>query len=125
MRFSAAGWNYVLQDAVGPFISPKQRGFVKRRSIVQNLMNLDAGARCSGFNPPTSCLPMLLLLDMRAAFPSVGHGWLRRVLRWMQSPTVFLRVFGSLLALVSAMMIWEVLCTLASLSTEVSYKDAR
>lgn len=43
MRFSAAGWNYVLQDVVGEFISPNQRGFRQAALIVQSIIDSEAG----------------------------------------------------------------------------------
>lgn len=63
---------------------------------MQSVIYLDAGSRCWGHGLPGSRLSSLMLLDIRAAFPSVAHAWLRRVLRWMQFPSVFLRIFGAL-----------------------------
>lgn len=104
MRFFAAGWNFVLHDVIGAFISPNQCGFVPHRSIVQNIIDFDVAARQLGFNSPGTHLPSLLLLDTCAAFPSIAHLWLWRVLKWMCFPTVFIRIFESLLFCVLAMV---------------------
>lgn len=81
MRFFAAGWNYVLQGAANRFITPNQRGFVKHHSIVQNIIDFEAASRRTGFPASDVQLPLLPLLDIRAAFPSMAHAWLRRVLK--------------------------------------------
>lgn len=57
-----------------------------------------------GFPDADAHLALLLLLDIRAAFPSVAHAWLRRVLSWMQLPPVFIRVFEALLTYVFALV---------------------
>lgn len=70
MRLFAAGWNYMLQGAVSRFVSTIQGGSAKHKSIVQNLIDLDAASRRMGFPGAQVHLPTLLLLDIRAAFPS-------------------------------------------------------
>ena len=56
---------------------PSQRGFAPKRTLTQNVIDLDIAARRSDC---FTRLPALVGFDFKAAFPSVWHGWIRRVL---------------------------------------------
>lgn len=108
MCFFAGGWNFVFHPAVQAFIMPSQRGFMKVRSIVRNLLDLDAGVRRYGIFSEEFHLPIIELLDIKAAFPSIAHSWLRRVLHRMHFLDVFLRSFEAFLFCVLALALADI-----------------
>ena len=81
-----------------------QNGFIHGRQLVQNTVDLDFSSRehCLSFNASNDLryrcnlslarkgivglLPILVLFDFAAAFPSVSHNWLRAVLKALQVP---------------------------------------
>lgn len=74
----------VVRRAVRPVSSAnamaKQTGFVSGRSCVDNLGELDMERRVlaalAADLPLLERIPMLMSLDIKAAFPSVSRGWL-------------------------------------------------
>ena len=54
-----------------------QRGFIRGRSILQNIIDIDVSARIAALRG--NC-PAILLWDFAAAFPSVSHVYLHRIL---------------------------------------------
>ena len=107
--------NWCLSPVIEKTASQLQRGFIHGRQLLQNIVDLDFSARersliASGAEPrlPFSCdlglsrrgivgiLPILLLFDFAAAFPSVSHKWLRAVLLAIKIPRGILNLFDCL-----------------------------
>ena len=53
------------------------------RHLLQNVIDLDPAARCSGVAENSADLPMLLFFDFSAAFPSVALAWIWVVIEAM------------------------------------------
>jgi len=107
--------NWAITPAVKAFASKIQRGFVKDRQLVQNVVDLDFESRASALrygarsgSAKFECdlsividgcighLPVLVLFDFAAAFPSVAHSWIRAVLLCIQLPKGILNAFDAL-----------------------------
>jgi len=107
--------NWAITPVVKTFASKIQRGFVKGRQLVQNVVDLDFESRASALRYAArsgsanfecdlsivkdGCvghLPVLILFDFAAAFPSVAHSWIRAVLICLQFPRGILNVFDAL-----------------------------
>jgi len=109
----------VLNWSVAPVIAKSasgiQNGFVNGRQLVQNPVELDyesrlgalrysAKQRALSFKSDLAIvrkgciglLPILLLFDFAAAFPSVSHAWLRAVLVSLEFPDGLLKAFDAL-----------------------------
>jgi hypothetical protein len=96
--------NRRLRSSISRGACSLQRGFVGGRQMVQNVIDLDAAARCAGVRAFAAWLPALLFWDFAAAFPSVGHGWIWEVLRVAKLPAGFVNVLRSLYKLNAAMV---------------------
>lgn len=57
-----------------------QRGFVPRRDLMRNILEVDAFARMFGLAVPLGHMPLFLFLDIEAAFLSVSRIFLRAAL---------------------------------------------
>ena len=117
------GDNKIIAGCANRSISPViakaachiQRGFIFERQLLQNVVDLDFSCRESSLdfnarNPYwkftedlslvrkgiVGMLPVLLLFDFAAAFPSVSHKWLRAVLVACKIPLGILNLFDCL-----------------------------
>jgi len=107
--------NYAISPVVAKTASRLQRGFVEGRVLTQNPVDLDSESRRLSFefyrnrDPReywseiqmaqlglVNALPLIVLFDFAAAFPSVAHAWLRAVLVAIKVPTGLLNVFDGL-----------------------------
>ena len=106
--------NWCILPTVILFCSILQRGFIPGRQLVQNVVDLDFHSRCnaSAFYGKTgvsyqACisdclrwclkyLPLTVLFDFAAAFPSVAHKWIRSVLKKIRIPQGMLNAFNVL-----------------------------
>ena len=73
-----------------------QKGFIAYRQMLANVVELDARAHCFALCSPAYLLPLIVLFDFSAAFPSVSHTWLFMCLEAMKFPTGFINVVRSL-----------------------------
>ena len=80
-------WKSMLADQLGQ----AQRGFLPGRYPSLNILELDAWCRKLSF-PGASELPLLVLFDFAAAFPSISHRSLFTVLRWLKVPAGLMRL---------------------------------
>ena len=80
-------WKSMLADQLGQ----AQRGFLSGRYPSLNILDLDAWCRKLSF-PGASELPLLVLFDFAAAFPSISHRFLFTVLRWLKVPAGLMRL---------------------------------
>ena len=116
-RKSVAGiLNQCILPTIILFCSILQRGFVPGRQLIQNVVDLDFHSRCyaATFHGKTNLsystcvnealkwclnfLPLTVLFDFAAAFPSVAHKWIRSVLKKIKIPQGMLNAFNVLYA---------------------------
>lgn len=62
---------------------PAQRGFVEGRRLTANIVEMHAYASIFHKMVPDSGCPVLVLLDLLAAFPSINRAFLFRTLEWL------------------------------------------
>ena len=79
-----AVWNHALRPQIARQACSLQRGFVAGRQLLENITDLDAEARVYGHPSDAHLLPILVLFDFCAAFPSVALSWVWTVLDAMQ-----------------------------------------
>ena len=85
-------WLRKLRAAVSVHACPLQRGFIPGRTFVQNVVDLDAAARQFGLQMGAAKLPSLACFDFAAAFPSLSHSWLFRLLAHLKLPEGFVNL---------------------------------
>jgi hypothetical protein len=101
--------NKPLANAMKQGACLEQRGFVKGRMIVDNVLEIDTYGRiCSitassnGKEPNSACpgevsrLPAMLFSDFAAAFPSVAWGYLWMCMRFSGMSRAYIRAFKKL-----------------------------
>jgi len=76
-RFAGALFNW--SDAA-------QRGFVRGRQGLMNIVDIDTYARIVTMLSAANCIPLLVLFDFATAFPSVAHKWLQLCLEYAGFP---------------------------------------
>ena len=77
-----------LESVLSPWVSADQRGFVPGRSMLQNVMDVDGGMMEVALECESGGA---LFVDFSAAFPSISHEYLKKVLRALSLPAHFLR----------------------------------
>jgi len=108
----------VANNSINPVVcataSKLQRGFVNGRQLMQNTVDLDADSRVQAHKFAAKeyfrfreelglqhrglikMIPILVLFDFAAAFPSISHAWLRAVLVAVNIPRGLLNLFNKL-----------------------------
>ena len=82
-------WEPIFAD----WVSPCQRGFLPGRSLLANVIDLEEVAMHASLS---QCEAGIVLFDFAAAFPSVAHKFLRRVLQFIGLPSSALSIFDTL-----------------------------
>lgn len=82
-------WEPILES----WISQSQRGFLKGRSMIHNILDVDWHAMTVSLKAPKDAL---LLFDFKAAFPSVSHAFLLRCLHALGLPKGVMNFIGSM-----------------------------
>ena len=77
-----------IEPIVGPGISPEQRGFVRGRSMLANVLDVEEAMLETAL---TYDDPAAIFLDFEAAFPSLNQRFIRRVLTARGWPPWLLR----------------------------------
>jgi hypothetical protein len=67
-------------------VSEMQRGFLPHRSMLQNVIEVDAEMRLASLDSDTAAA---IFFDFAAAFPSLAHDFLHEVLRHLNLPESF------------------------------------
>jgi hypothetical protein len=75
-----------LERCVGDRISSMQRGFVKGRQMLMNIIDVDTAAQTV---PVKSKSGVIILFDFKAAFPSMDHSFIWHTLRIAGIPSDF------------------------------------
>ena len=92
-RLLANAVRMVIEDAVAERITPSQRGFLPGRSMVSNLVDVDEGMAEHYLADSES---LAIFFDFEAAFPSIEHGFLIRLLRHFGWPVWLIRFVEAL-----------------------------
>ena len=69
-KICAAAANAPLAECISDWALEQQRGFVLRRQLLDNIVDIDAQAHIASILAPVTAL--LALFDFEAAFPSVA-----------------------------------------------------
>ena len=88
--------NKLISDIAARCLSPLQRGFVKGRNFLYSILELDSSAHFASVWANDGDLPIMLLLDIKAAFPSLAHSWLFMVLARLGIPRGFMMLLREL-----------------------------
>ena len=83
-RLMASAFRIKVSDIVEPWISPAQRGFIRGRSMLQNIIDIDEASMRVSLKHPRGAI---VLFDFAAAFPSVSHAYLWEALRALGIPS--------------------------------------
>jgi endonuclease/exonuclease/phosphatase family metal-dependent hydrolase len=95
----ASAMNASLSQMAARTVSPRQRGFVRGRNLLDNVVETEAAAiHFAQYYGDTSGIA---LLDLVAAFPSLAHSWIFAVLRRMGVPRFFRRALAKLYRMVN------------------------
>ena len=93
-KILAGALNKGLSAVATRCVHPDQNGFVKGRSIIDNIVHIEGAIQrhllIEGNEPGT------VMFDFKQAFPSLGHDWIRFVLKKMRIPV---RITRAILAL--------------------------
>ncbi|CAK0837112.1 unnamed protein product, partial [Prorocentrum cordatum] len=92
-RLIAAACKQRWESPLGQCVSQAQRGFLPGRSMLANVTELERHAMLTALSKPEG---IMVLVDFRAAFPSVSRGFLRRCLEGLGMPDGALRVLDAL-----------------------------
>jgi endonuclease/exonuclease/phosphatase family metal-dependent hydrolase len=90
----AAALNASLSQLAARTVSARQRGFVRGRNLLDNVIETEAAA--THFAQYYGDSSGIALLDLAAAFPSLAHDWIFAVLRKMGVPRFFRRALAKL-----------------------------
>ena len=72
-----------ISAKIEPWVSSNQRGFIKGRSMLQNIIEIDEAAMRISLRHPHGAL---VLFDFEAAFPSLAHSYLWEALNALGLP---------------------------------------
>ncbi|CAK0898423.1 unnamed protein product [Prorocentrum cordatum] len=92
-RIMAGAYKQRWEGPLGQWVSSVQRGFLPWRSMLANVVELEHDAMLTATQKQRG---MILLVDFKAAFPSVSHRFLRRCLEGFGMPGEALRVLDAL-----------------------------
>ena len=74
-RIVAAAYKRRWESALGAWVSLEQRGFIPGRSMIKNVVEIEQMAMEVALNTERG---LILLLDFKAAFPSVSHAYMKK-----------------------------------------------
>ena len=86
--------NLPLSGFVSEVAHPSQRGFVRGRHILDNVVQLESEALIASSTSTTT--PLMLAFDLEAALPSVSHRFMWAVLKQYGIPRSFRNVLKGL-----------------------------
>ena len=92
-RIVAAILNASLERCVAQRISAMQRGFIPGRQMLMNIIDIDTAAQIISLKSKRGAI---ILLEFRAAFPSMGHEFMWDTLKAAGIPDEFIAAIQSL-----------------------------
>ncbi|CAK0846857.1 unnamed protein product, partial [Prorocentrum cordatum] len=91
----ASAVHLVLAKIIAPVISPIQRGFMRGRNFLHNVLDLDTFSHIASFGPEALMVqPLLLSFDFAQAFAALSQRWLFLSLRALGLPIGILYVLA-------------------------------
>ena len=94
-RINAGAYKHRWECTLGSWVSPGQRGFLPGRSMLANVVELEHAAMMTAMREAQG---MIVLVDFKAAFPSVSHRFMRLCLDGLGMPSEALRVLDAFYA---------------------------
>ena len=85
-KLVSATLSFCLKRSLGQWSLPSQKGFIAGRRFTDSLVMADTTARTLGMVVPRADKPVAVLLDLRAAFPSVQRSWMHLVMKKIGLP---------------------------------------
>ena len=85
-------WAFLLSPVIAEQTHEGQRGFVQKRQLVQNIVDMDSHGRTLGCQALAPFIPVLFAWDFSSAFASVAHSWIVRVLKRLRLPEGVLNI---------------------------------
>ena len=95
----------VLSRVAERHVHPHQRGFISGRQIVDNIFDVEGSAMLHAMSGARDAA--LILMDYSAAFPSLFHEWIFRILRVMGVPENIVCLISSIYALGPAHVVFK------------------
>ena len=88
-RLFATCLRHSIEDAVCEWAHPFQKGFLRGRNILENVLDIEKSALLASCAPNNTSAT--ILLDFRAAFPSLSRTFIRSALRHANFPLCIVR----------------------------------
>ena len=88
-RIVALAFRHRWQKHINAWVSQDQRGFLPKRSMLANVIQMEALALSTAAKHKEGAA---ILIDFKAAFPSISHDYLHKCLRAVGFPPSALRV---------------------------------
>ena len=95
-KILAGEGNYYISRSVKKHACEIQHGFMWVRNFLCNVVGIDAFARFASYPSNYHLLPLIILFDLKAAFPSVAHDWLFLVLEFSNATRTFINFVKAL-----------------------------
>ena len=73
-RVIASAFRLRWEPLLEPLVSRSQRGFLRGRSMIQNILDVEHSSQCAGLTCQDA---VVILFDFTAAFPSVDRDFLK------------------------------------------------
>ena len=87
-RLAANCFRLTLEDCFALAISAIQRGFLRDRSMLANVLDMELHSRLASYRNQRA---VMILFDFKAAFPSLRHPYMWKVLHAMGVPDRYIR----------------------------------
>ena len=92
-RMIASAYKKRWEKNLGGWVSKDQRGFLPGRSMMANVLDLETHGMCMAATKRRS---LMVLVDFKAAFPSVSHNFMLTCLKGLGVPRSAIRVLEAL-----------------------------
>ncbi|CAK0898651.1 unnamed protein product, partial [Prorocentrum cordatum] len=97
LKIISSAMNAATAMVAADVVPASQGGFIHRRNVGYNILELDAESRIASADPDAqNMLPVLVSLDIAQAFPSFAHQFIRLALKAMGAPEAALMFFDSM-----------------------------
>ena len=97
-----------LERCVGDRISSMQRGFVKRRQMLMNIIDVDTAAQTVSVKSKSG---VIILFDYKAAFPSMDHSFIGTRCASLGCPATSYQRSRCSTRITNTDFVWTVNCT--------------
>ena len=87
-RLIASCIKLTLHDGLERWVSEAQQGFLNGRSMYKNILEMDKESKVYSIEEED---PVTILMDIKAAFPSVSHDFMFHILEWIGLPAKWIK----------------------------------